>query len=292
LNRCSKEILVRLFLVIACVILFLFIFSVAKRQVDEEDITHNATATTEATESLTYTVPYTTEQPLLDYPVLYVEAQYVKPIIPADALNTIDLLDYFISSIELECDSGLYTERAVAEMLAEIERLNAIKNQLYNDIGRFNTWESTYPEATQVWYFLRDVGFSEEVTAGIIGNMMVETAGGTLVLKPTIYDSAKAFYGLCQWSLYYNPGIANKSMEEQLLYLRDSIASEFSTFGFCYKKNFTYEDFLALQTPEEAADAFAKVYERCAGWSYNMRKQAAAVAYEYFTSDSLYTNES
>ena len=60
------------------------------------------------------------------------------------------------------------------------------------------------------------------------------------------------------------------------------IAVEFKTFGFCYQKGFTYQDFLAMEDPGEAAIAFAKVYERC-GNSYTLRANCARQAFEFFT---------
>ena len=147
-------------------------------------------------------------------------------------------------------------------------------------------WEKEYYYATNVWKFLRQRNFSQAAACGIIGNMMVETSGGTLALKPYIYSPSGNYYGLCQWSKKYYSGVFELPFEYQLDYLLGTISWEFDTFGWLYKEGFTLEDFLSLEDPAEAALAFAKVYERCGPASYEMRQRAAEVAYEYFNLDN------
>jgi hypothetical protein len=76
--------------------------------------------------------------------------------------------------------------------------------------------------------------------------------------------------------------MANTSFEAQLDYLITDLPVQFKTFGKLYKSGFTYDKFLALDTPAAAALAFAKVYERCASGSYGLRQEAARNAYDYF----------
>ena len=286
----SKETVVRVALILFSIVLFLLIFSVIKQ--DDTTIKEDQLETVEAESIYTCaTVPSIQESfevetyqeiVLVDTPVLFLEITYVEPILPSEAAERLNSVDNAITSLETECLSESYSEYAVFEMRAEIDRLIEIKLQLQSDITKFTRWETEYYYATHVWYFLRSRGYSKEVSAGIIGNMMVETAGSTLALKPTIYDKNRAYYGLCQWSLYYRPNVRDKSFEDQLIYLDEDMAKEFKTFGFCYKKDFTYENFLQLSMPEDAAIAFAKVYERCASGSYNLRASCARKAYDYF----------
>jgi hypothetical protein len=149
-------------------------------------------------------------------------------------------------------------------------------------LDKIKKWEEEYSYATNVWKYLRQRNFSQEVACGIIGNMMIETSGGTLDLKPYIYSPSGNYYGMCQWSQKYYPGTKDLPFEHQLDYLLGSMQWEFNTFGKNYKTGFKYEDFLKLTDPAEAALAFAKSYERCGPASYEMRKQAALKAYEYF----------
>ena len=151
---------------------------------------------------------------------------------------------------------------------------------------KIKQFEEEHYYAAKVWEYLRQEGFSQEVTCAIIGNMMIETSGGSLDLKPTIYSPSGNYYGLCQWSKKYYPEAHGLSFEQQLEFLLDNIEWEINTFGKCYKEGFKYEDFLTMTDPAEAALAFAKSYERCGPASYEMRQEAAEVAYEYFNLNS------
>lgn len=148
--------------------------------------------------------------------------------------------------------------------------------------AKIEQWEEEHYYATKVWEYLRQKGFSQEVTCAIIGNMMIETSGGSLDLNPTIYSPSGNYYGLCQWSKKYCPDAQGLSFEQQLDYLIETMPWEFNTFGWLYKEDFEYEDFLKMTDPAEAALAFAKSYERCGPASYEMRQEAAEKAYEYF----------
>lgn len=283
LTRFSISILVRLFLLILCIILFTIIFKLAEEPTTPEELDTALPpleSLTPAPKSDSYVLPT-----LSDSPALYLDVEYVKPITYDDAVEQVGMINFLINDLEYACSSGLYNLQAIDEILFEINRLEGIKAILQTDIKKFIYWESEYKYATKVWYFLRENGFSEEVSAGIIGNMMIETSGGDLALNPFIFNPTSKYYGLCQWSVQYHPDVINKPFDEQLRYLLDTLSKEFKTFGNKYSTGFTYNDFLELETPEEAAHAFAVVYERCDPAGYTRRKQAAKVAYEYFTSE-------
>lgn len=144
------------------------------------------------------------------------------------------------------------------------------------------TKQDEYYFATKTYEYLTLRNFSPASACGIIGNMMIETSGGTLDLKPYIYSPSGNFYGLCQWSTTYYSGAKDLPFEYQLDYLLGTMPWEFNTFGWLYKEGFTFEDFITLKDPKEAALVFAKVYERCGPVSYRLRQQAAQVAYDYF----------
>ena len=139
-----------------------------------------------------------------------------------------------------------------------------------------------YYYATKTYEYLTLRNFSPAAACGIIGNMMIETSGGTLALKPYVYSPSGNFYGLCQWSTNYYSGVKDLPFEYQLDYLLGTISWEFNTFGWLYKDNFDFEDFITISDPIEAALVFAKVYERCGPASFELRKEAAQIAYEYF----------
>jgi hypothetical protein len=220
---------------------------------------------------------------LIDTPIVFSEVVY-GPFYDIDACNTfIYSAEATISELVYFVESGTYTEDACVQMNAEIIRLYDEIDKAKTEISTIERWRSEYRYATDTWLFLKQNGYSDVIASAIIGNMMIETSGGSLDIIPIIYDPSGGYYGLCQWSLYYRPEAADMPFEEQLDYLHNDMAKEFKTFGKCYKKGFTFEDFLAMDDPAEAALAFAKVYERCGSGSYLLRTYAAMEAYEYFT---------
>lgn len=113
---------------------------------------------------------------------------------------------------------------------------------------------------------------------------MAETGGHTMNIQSNIWDSSSGYYGICQWSLEYNPQLSGVDLTTQLEHLVSSMEYEFNTFGKNYKSGFKYADFLQLTDTKEAALAFAKCYERCSSSTYSKRQKNAIKAYEYFTS--------
>jgi hypothetical protein len=224
----------------------------------------------------------TQAKPLIDIPLNFSELDYNVFYDIQLSIEYIDKLNASIQTLNEAINSAEYTSHASESMLAEVMRLQDIVAEVENDIERYNTWEQEYYFAAKTYEFFMQQGFSEVITSAIIGNMMIETSGGTLNLNPTVYSSGGGFYGLCQWSLYYRPHVSGMSFEDQLVYLLNDLEYEFNTFGFCYKKNFKYDDFLTMEDPGAAALAFAKAYERCGSGSYGARQRAAVKAYNYF----------
>ena len=138
-----------------------------------------------------------------------------------------------------------------------------------------------YPVATEVWEYLKNnLGYSDIVSAAIIGNMMAEVGGGTLDL---IWDLGTEFYGLCQWHYKYYPEAQGKDIQGQLEVLKNTIEYEFNWAGEKYQENFKYKDFIEMTDVREAALAFAMSYERCAAKYFYIRCDYAEIAYDYFT---------
>lgn len=143
------------------------------------------------------------------------------------------------------------------------------------------------PTGTYIWRYMKDLGYSDAVCAGIFGNMMLECGideVGSFDLKWWVYDSSTWFYGLCQWSKTYYPEVHGADLEVQMNYLRDTIKEQIDEAGFVYGGyGFGYEEFLQLEDPAEVAVCFAKAYERCAAQHVWPRRAFAEQAYEYFT---------
>lgn len=225
--------------------------------------------------------PEPTAVPLKRVPLLFKEINYVIYYEPVATKDFLDKIRSYIAELE-NIDELEYTPKGVKLMRQELLRLKNIEEQVASDLAHYVHWENEYYYAAKVWEYFMQRGFSEVVTCAIIGNMMIEAGGRTLDLQPTVYDPPREFYGLCQWSLYYRPEMADTTFEYQLEYLETSMPYEYKIFGKCYKEGFTYDDFLAMTDPAEAALAFAQVYERCRSGSYKLRQDAAVEAYEYF----------
>ena len=141
-----------------------------------------------------------------------------------------------------------------------------------------------YEVAKYIWNYFKKLGWSDSVAAGVMGNIMTESGGQSLEnIQWWIKDSHGNHYGICQWSLKYYPEIDNASLDKQLDFLASGIEKEINSFGYKYKSGFDYQQFLELDSVDEAALAFAKSYERCRGGSgYDRRTKNAKIAYNYF----------
>ena len=147
----------------------------------------------------------------------------------------------------------------------------------------YNNWMTKideYPEATHIWLYLKNLGYSDMTCAAILGNIMAEVGGNTLKIQPYLYG--KMYYGICQWHIVFYRNVVGTDLMTQCNFLRDTIRYEFDTFGFKYKTNFNYEAFVALTDVQQAALAFAMCYERCDPVYYLVRQSNALSAYKYY----------
>ena len=147
-------------------------------------------------------------------------------------------------------------------------------------------WEARfiqYPVATEIWLYMKDLGWSDVVCAGIMGNIMAEVGGGTLNIQYWLYDPSGEYYGICQWYYEYCPVVQGEDLKTQLDYLKSTIKYNIDLFGHIYSVDFNYEQFLSLRNEKEVALAFAKTYERCNSKHYHIRTVYATMALEYFT---------
>lgn len=173
----------------------------------------------------------------------------------------------------------------------------------------------------QVWFALIDAGYSPEAAAGVLGNLQQESGIRTNNLQNsyekifgmndeqyteavddgtyTKFSTDKAGYGIAQWTsagrkegLYKfaktikNVSISDSSM--QILYLLGEIsrsggADGCATFqmGGNYQ-GFTYSSWINAKTPEDAAVAFCKVFERAGDEQLSNRKKYAREFYEKY----------
>ena len=168
-----------------------------------------------------------------------------------------------------EADVEYYTEQQLIRQEEENWRVRA----------------EEYPVATQAWLYMKnELGFSDVVCAGIMGNMMAE-CGGCWTSDLDWDVSSSSGYGMIQWlggrkqqlfSIYGN----NPSVENQLDFVKDEL---YGTNGVTKQVTDSQLDkIINAETPEDCAYAFACYYERCGEGHRWVRRDYARRAYEYF----------
>ena len=222
-----------------------------------------------------------------------------SPYIPTEDL---DILHFFVdinAEIEnllhrqylahqmAECARELGYEEDSEIILAAKAEWHKCEELLQANMDYISSWVKRfeeYPYATYVWlYLVEELGYSNEVAAGIMGNMMAEVGGNTLELQYWLYSYGSGYYyGICQWSKDTYPGVRGEDLIFQCDFLAKTIEYELNTFGYAYQSGYKYADFLELKSVEDAALMFAKCYERCAKSTYSVRQKNAVKAYDYF----------
>ena len=141
-----------------------------------------------------------------------------------------------------------------------------------------------YPVMTTIWLYMRDhFGWSKELCAGVIGNILAEAGGGYTMKIPTKIAKTGP-YGLCQWLGGRKKEIVKRygydaTVEEQLEFMYDEI---FGTDGVKQQiTNSQRTKLLNSTSPEDAVMKFCRWFERPGGTG-NIRKKYARKVYEYF----------
>lgn len=168
-----------------------------------------------------------------------------------------------------EADVEYYTEQQLIRQEEENWRVRA----------------EEYPVATQAWLYMKnELGFSDIVCAGIMGNMMAE-CGGCWTSDLDWDVSSSSGYGMIQWlggrkqQLFSIYG-SNPSVENQLNFVKDEL---YGTNGVTKQVTDSQLDkIMNAETPEDCAYAFACYYERCGEEHRWVRRDYARRAYEYF----------
>lgn len=178
-------------------------------------------------------------------------------------------------------------EKEKSELLAKRKQQQAtlIKLSSNTTISKVSTLpEGEYPEARLIWNTIKSWGYSDNVVAGIIGNMMAEVGGGTLAGLSNWHTDGCG-YGLIQWTsgrqrLLKQLYGARPNIEQQLQFIRNELTGQNGVNRQVTEAQ--YNELLNAGSPEAAAMTFAKYYERC-GSSYRAKRQTfARTAYNYF----------
>lgn len=178
-------------------------------------------------------------------------------------------------------------EKEKSELLAKRKQQQAtlIKLSSNTTISKVSTLpEGEYPEARLIWNTIKSWGYSDNVVAGIIGNMMAEVGGGTLTGLSNWHTDGCG-YGLIQWTsgrqrLLKQLYGARPNIEQQLQFIKNELTGQNGVNRQVTEAQ--YNELLNASSPEAAAMTFARYYERC-GSSYRAKRQSfARTAYNYF----------
>ena len=166
-----------------------------------------------------------------------------------------------------------------------IDIYQARYNELYQEleIDKWINKKTEYPVATEIWLYMKDLGWNDYVCAGIMGNLMAEVGGQTLDIQ--YWLQGNGYYGMCQWNKAYRSKVWGADLAGQCDFLRDTIKYEIDTFGYAYQKGFNFNSFLNMSNERDVAKAFAKCYERCGSSTYAIRMNNAEKAYNYFVNN-------
>lgn len=254
-----------------------------------------------------------TSQPVVEYVTRTVEVEVDKSF-KIDRLNEFEdpnLFTYTMSQLQVLIEAERANQK-VAHELAESARKLGWPEESEPIISAKNEWQNAqlaievydaryqelyaeseeakweikaaeYPAATQIWRYMKDLGWNDYICAGIMGNLMAEVGGQTLDIQ--YWLQGNGYYGMCQWNKAYRSGVWGADLVGQCDFLRDTIKYEIDTFGYAYKKGFNLDSFLALSNERDAALAFAKCYERCGSGTYTIRQNNAEKAYDYFVNN-------
>ena len=260
---------------------------------NSDPTTEQAVPTTESTiQTEDPTVP--PEYELIDLPEM-IELPHI------DAFKTV----YEVEAMIINCDNAITEYEALLDSIPSdhmqyddicqrkitlCSTKEAYVNLLQN---HWNTREERRPIMTYIWRDLKEHGWSDEVVAGIVGNMIAESGGmGYQDIDGTAcgYESdGNVYYGICQWSLMYAPQLhIGSTLDEQLYYLKSSIEKQINNvYSESFRNQFgildlRYKDFTNIDNPYDAAIAFAVCYERCASRYVERRGPLAEKVYDYY----------
>lgn len=158
-------------------------------------------------------------------------------------------------------------------------------SSIYNNTNK-------HPEAYLIWETIKSWGWSDNVAAGIIGNMMTEAGGGTLGGLKNWDIESDSGYGLIQWGGGRLKDIKNKygskpTILQQLEFMKDELTGNNNVRQQVSPQQLY--NLLNAESPEKAAEIFARYYERCHQNYVYKRLPYSRNAYNYFI-NSQYTD--
>ena len=169
----------------------------------------------------------------------------------------------------------------------------------YGKVTRYIAGGDSSNTAAQVWYFLRNNGFTEQAAAGILGNLRQET-NFDYTLKNSVTQGIACWDKTSdgEWPLEQAAAEAGKDWKDlafQLSYLLEGLPYAFDTYTgrsphyystgeWCWwPTKMSFDQFKVLTSVNDAAEIFERVYERASIPRIEKRILYANAYYEQFT---------
>ena len=295
MNRNIITLIITLFVLLGCITT---VYAIASTSNNNNQV--NETTFSEDYIPSETTFPVDTKPTKPETVVIVLESVVVERVEPTTYDEANALLEKAIARQELTNTvyQGLITlgyaddHPAVVMVKTDIENANADvayyqeQFEIWEEKHKWEVRESEYPVATQVWLYMKnELGYSDVVCAGIMGNMMAECGGCWTADLDWEAGKTGGPYGMIQWlggrkiqlfSIYGK----NPSIEDQLNFMHDEL---YGTDGVTKQvTNNQLDKIMNADTPEECAFAFATYFERCGEQHRAQRRGYARRAYEYF----------
>ena len=208
-------------------------------------------------------------------------------------------------AIGISIGTTIMTIMIIPLLISQIAYMNKTACEQSSSSVVVETDGTTEKNKTAIWAYFLAQGYSEESTAGIMGNMHTETGGS---FDPGIIQGGGAFvlgqtgYGLVQWTdigyqkaLFDYADKQGKSRDDLNLQLDFLVTQQLPTFGW-YKGSKVYfvntEELKKSDDIEKVTEAFMLCFERPAVQSQsaiNGRIKNAKEIYEQFNGESFST---
>lgn len=162
------------------------------------------------------------------------------------------------------------------------------------NINSFSGLDSLYGDTIeeQVWFALRDAGYSEYAVAGVMGNIYAESG-----FDATLIEAGNGIgFGLIQWSYgrrtqleayASSKGVPPSDIQTQIEFLITELsgsgpAQGYATYGFMANNGYTADDWENAQSATIAATAFCWTFERPGTPRLEVRTSKAEEYYNAF----------
>ena len=133
----------------------------------------------------------------------------------------------------------------------------------------------------RAWNFYQEEGFSEEATAGILGNFMRESK-----MNPAVEEIGnKIGYGIAQWSFTRRTDLEKWTKENNFLVSSLEGQLNFSIYEMQKMKfgKYSYAQFKKLKDVREATEVFEKHFERAGVVALDERIKYAQETYNQYS---------